>query len=224
MNGANSGSSDADIFGVNIIGTGKTDSVGILIEGHDNTVTNVRIDNIFTGVHLKAAGNMLRNVHPLYYSDYTDYQNSCGFLDEAGNNWYDYCYSDQFAVGFRTTDRGENFYDDCYCFWYSSQGEKHTAFKADKRFNATLTNFKAGFGENCENVVLTVGENGGNGVFENLEIQSGTKDNTYKKYLKTDASLNLVLTLFCALLALIVIITITAFIYIRRKFTKTAIF
>ncbi len=224
MNGANSGSSDADIFGVNIIGTGKTDSVGILIEGHDNTVTNVRIGNIFTGVHLKAAGNMLRNVHPLYYSDYTDYQNSCGFLDEAGNNWYDYCYSDQFAVGFRTTDWGENFYDDCYCFWYSSQGEKHTAFKADKRFNATLTNFKAGFGADCENVVLTVGENGGNGIFKNLEIQSETKDNTYKKYLKTDVSLSLILTMFCVLLAIIVIITITAFIYIRKKFTKTVIF
>lgn len=29
---ANSGSSDADIFGVNIIGTGKTDSVGILLK------------------------------------------------------------------------------------------------------------------------------------------------------------------------------------------------
>lgn len=178
MNGANSGSSDADIFGVNIIGTGKTDSVGILIEGHDNTITNVRIGYVFTGVHLKAAGNMMRNVHPLYYSDYTDYQNSCGFLDEAGNNWYDYCYSDQFAIGFRTTDWGENFYDDCYCFWYSPQGEKHTAFMADKQFNATITNFKAGFGADCENVVLTVGENGGNGTIENIEIQADTKDNT----------------------------------------------
>lgn len=220
MNGANSGSSDADIFGVNIIGTGKTDSVGILIEGHDNTITNVRIGYVFTGVHLKAAGNMMRNVHPLYYSDYTDYQNSCGFLDEAGNNWYDYCYSDQFAIGFRTTDWGENFYNDCYCFWYSLQGEKHTAFRADKQFNATITNFKAGFGADCENVVLTVGEKGGNGTIENIEIQADTKDNTYKKYLENGASLNLVLTLFGILLAVIAVITIVIFIYIKKKFKK----
>ncbi len=220
MNGANSGSSDADIFGVNIIGTGKTDSVGILIEGHDNTITNVRIGYVFTGVHLKAAGNMMRNVHPLYYSDYTDYQNSCGFLDEAGNNWYDYCYSDQFAIGFRTTDWGENFYNDCYCFWYSPQGEKHTAFRADKRFNATVTNFKAGFGADCENVVLTVGEKGGNGTIENIEIQAETKDNTYKKYLENGVSLNLVLTLFGILLAVIAVITIVIFIYIKKKLKK----
>ena len=41
--GANSGSSDADISNVNIIGTGATDSVGIYVEGYDNTFTNIRI-------------------------------------------------------------------------------------------------------------------------------------------------------------------------------------
>ncbi|MBR3869088.1 MAG: hypothetical protein IKM66_07215 [Clostridia bacterium] len=220
MNGANSGSSDADIFGVNIIGTGKTDSVGILIEGHDNTITNVRIGNIFTGVHLKAAGNMMRNVHPLYYSDYTDYQNSCGFLDEAGNNWYDYCYSDQFAISFRTTDWGENFYNDCYCFWYSPQGEKHTAFRADKQFNATITNFKAGFGADCENVVLTVGENGGNGIIENIEIQADTKDNTYKKYLENQITLEQLLILSGVFIGMLVLVTVANFVYIKKNLKK----
>ncbi len=186
MIGANSGSSDADIYGVNIIGTGKTDSVGILLEGYDNTITNVRIGNVFTGVHLKSPGNMLRNVHPLYYSDYTDYQNSCGFLDESGNNWYDYCYSDQFAVGFRTTDWGENYYNDCYCFWYSPSGETHTAFKTDKQFNATLTNFKAGFGEDCENIVLTVGEDGGRGIIDNIIVQGNANEGTYLDYVKNE--------------------------------------
>ncbi len=220
MNGANSGSSDADIFGVNIIGTGKTDSVGILIEGHDNTITNVRIGYVFTGVHLKASGNMMRNVHPLYYSDYTDYQNSCAFLDESGNNWYDYCYGDQFATAFRTTDWGENFYNDCYCFWYSPQGEKHTAFRADKQFNATITNFKAGFGDECENVVLTVGEKGGSGVIDHIVVQGSTKHNTYKSYVENGASQTLVLTLFGILSAVIAVITIVIFIYLKNKFKK----
>ncbi len=171
MHGANSGSADADITGVNIIGTGGTDSTGILVEGFDNTITNVRIGYVFTGVHLKVSGNMLRNVHPLYYSDYTDYQNSCGFLDESGNNWYDYCYSDQFAIGFRTTGNGSGTYNNCFCFWYSPQQDKHTAFKADKGFNSILTNFKADFvTDEPENVVLSVGEFGGTGIIDNLSV------------------------------------------------------
>lgn len=184
MYGANSGSSDADIYGCNIIGTGATDSVGMLIEGFDNTVTNVRIGCVFTGVHLKGSGNMLRNVHPLYYSDYTDYLNSCGFLDESGNNWFDYCYSDQFGIGFRTTGYASSYYNDCFCFWYSPAGGTHTAFKADKSFNSTLTNFKAGFGSDCENVVLTVGAIDGKGSIDNIEVQGETKDKTYLAYVE----------------------------------------
>ena len=41
--GANNGSSDADISGVNITGNGTPDSIGVLLEGYDNTLTNMRI-------------------------------------------------------------------------------------------------------------------------------------------------------------------------------------
>lgn len=184
--GANSGSSDADITGVNIIGTGKTDSVGILLEGFDNTVTNVRIGNVFIGVHVKSAGNILRNVHPLYYSDYTDYQNSCGFLVETGNNWFDYCYSDQFAVGFRTTRNGTNTFHDCFCYWYSAGDGKQTAFRADTAFDSVVTNFNAGFHPDAEDCrVLTVGELGGEGSIENLTAdEDHVTGITHKAYMK----------------------------------------
>ena len=184
MYGANYGSADADISGVNIIGTGGTDSTGILVEGFDNTITNVRIGYVFTGVHLKSSGNMLRNVHPLYYSDYTDYQNSCGFLDESGNNWYDFCYSDQFAIGFRTTGYAAGIYNNCFCFWYSSQQDKHTAFRADKGFNSILTNFKADFKDSeTENVVLSVGAFDGTGIIDNLSTtEKIVTDFTYMFY------------------------------------------
>lgn len=187
MYGANSGSSDADILGVNIIGNGGTDSIGILTEGHDNTVTNVRIGNVFTGVLLKSAGNMLRNVHPLYTSDYTDYQNSTGFSDECGGNRYDFCYSDQFAVGFRTTGNGVGIYDNCYCFWYSSDKDRHTAFKAEKKFNSILTNFTADFnGFNTENIVLSVTNPFGGGIIDNLNVNKKDVTNfAYKMYDKS---------------------------------------
>ncbi len=205
MYGANSGSADADITGVNIIGTGSTNSTGILVEGFDNTITNVRIGNVFTGVHLKVSGNMLRNVHPLYYSDYTDYQNSCGFLDEAGNNWYDYCYSDQFAVGFRTTGNGSGIYNNCFCFWYTAQGGKRIAFKADKRFNSTLTNFKADFvTDEAENTVLSVGEFGGSGIIDNLTANSDiVKDRGYLFYEENSNLFEKIYGFFCLIFGLI---------------------
>lgn len=162
--GANSGSSDSDISGINIIGTGTTESVGILIEGYDNTLTNIRIGNIFTGVHVKSGGNMLRNIHPLYYSDYTDYENSCGFLIEGGTNWFDFCYSDQFGIGFRTTNNSENIFNDCFCFWYTDRGTVHTAFRADQKFKATLNNFRADFPDKVENYYVSIGKLGGSGT------------------------------------------------------------
>lgn len=184
--GANNGSSDADITGINIIGTGNTDSVGILLEGFDNTVTNVRIGNVFIGVHVNSAGNILRNVHPLYYSDYTDYQNSCGFLVEKGNNWFDYCYSDQFAVGFRTTWYGVNTFHDCFCYWYSAGDGKQTAFKADAAFDSVVTNFNAGFHPDAEDCrVLTVGAVDGKGSIENLTVDEDLVTGiTHKAYMK----------------------------------------
>ncbi|MBO5421568.1 MAG: hypothetical protein J6A67_06465 [Clostridia bacterium] len=186
MHGANNGSSDADITGINIIGTGKTDSVGILLEGFDNTVTNVRIGHVFIGVHVNSAGNILRNVHPVYYSDYTDYQNSCGFLVEKGNNWFDYCYSDQFAVGFRTTWYGVNTFHDCFCYWYSAGDGTQTAFKADAAFDSVVTNFNAGFHPDAENcIVLSVGAIDGEGSIENLTVDEDlVTRNTHKAYLK----------------------------------------
>jgi len=183
--GANSGSSDSDIFGVNIIGTGGTNSVGVLLEGYDNTLTNLRIGNVFVGVHLKSGGNVLRNIHPLYQSDYTDYQNSCGFLNERNDNWFDYCYSDQFGVGFRTTGDVVGFYHNCFCYWYAAKGGAQTAFKAEKKFNSIITNFRIGFRDSgVINTILTVGEPGGTGTLDNLSVnESLTTDTTYKTYL-----------------------------------------
>lgn len=182
--GANSGSSDCDIMNVNIVGTGGVDSVGVFVEGYDNTFTNMRIANVFTGFLLRSGGNCLRNIHPLYTSDYTDYQNSTAFRDEGWDNWYNFCYSDQYAVGFRTVGDGRSIFDSCFCFWYSSRGEKHTAFRAEKAFGSMVQNLKIGFRADTENAVLSVAEPGGNGVIQNLFVDPAkVSDPAYRDYL-----------------------------------------
>lgn len=183
--GANSGSSDADVRDVNIIGTGGTDSVGVLVEGYDNTFTNMRIGHVFTGVHLRSSANALRNIHPLYYSDYTDYDNSCAFLDEGGNNIYDFCYSDQFCVGFRTVGGVSNVYTNCFCYWYSAAGGREVGFRADGKFNSVVTNARLSFRDDTDNAVLQTSRFFGKGTFDNLLVDSTrVRDKSYRRFVR----------------------------------------
>ena len=142
--GANSGSSDSDIFGLNITGTGERDSIGILIEGYDNTLTNVRIGNVFVGVDIVGGGNILKNIHPLYYitsPSYEFYDDSVGFKNDR-TNWFENCYSDQFATGFYTTHGGV--WRDCYAYWYSEKETKHVAISSANAFDGKISNMTAG--------------------------------------------------------------------------------
>ena len=184
--GANNGSSDADITGVNIVGTKKPDSIGVLVEGYDNTFTNMRIGGVFTGFELRSSGNALKNIHPLYFSDYTDYQNSCGFYDRAGNNWYDYCYSDHFGIGYRNAPGVSSLYVNCFCFWWDGRVSPQTVFRSDGRFDSVVTNIKVGFHPNAERtVILSAAEPGGKGVFDRiLTDRSRITDSSYEPYLQ----------------------------------------
>lgn len=183
--GANNGSSDCDISSVNITGTGKTDSVGVLVEGYDNTFTNMRIARVQVGVHLKSGGNALRNIHPLYSADYTDYQNACAFWDESTNNWYYYCYSDQYGVGFRLREGCRSQFDGCFVFWYGPKGETHTAVRADGKFNGLFTNLRIGFNfPEVKNILLDA-EEGGCGILDRVIVRDNLlADDFYKKHLQ----------------------------------------
>ncbi len=143
--GANNGSSDSDIMNVNITGNGHPDSIGVLIEGYDNTLTNMRIYNMFTGVEVKSGGNMLRNIHPLVAM--TDlarerYTETVGFRISEGGGWYDYCYSDQFATGFHL--QGQGHFHNCFCFWYSNKETHHVAVRSDRPFHGIIHDLTIG--------------------------------------------------------------------------------
>ena len=187
--GVNSGSSDCDVSGVNIVGNNRPDCVGVLVEGFDNTFTNMRIGGVHFGFVIRSQANCLRNIHPLYYGGSDEYYpSSCGFLDEAGNNWYDFCYSDEFAVAFCIVG-GRSLYNGCFAYWYSKRGAKHTAFRSEGRFDSDVMNLNVGFGSNnatTENKVLEAGEDGGRGVLFNLHVADpdAVTDHCHVKYQK----------------------------------------
>ncbi len=170
--GANSGSSDSDISSVNIVGAFHEKCIGVLVEGYDNSFTNMRIAGCHIGFVIRSGANSLRNIHPLYYGQNKNYETSIGFLDERFDNYYDFCYSDEFATAFQSTG-GRSLYSNCFAYWYSKRGEKHTAFRSTGAFNSDVMNLNVGFGSHNatkENTILEVAEPGGRGVFFNLHV------------------------------------------------------
>ena len=179
------GSNDADIDTVHIVGMNLPGSIGVIVDGFDNTLTDMRIAGFEVGIKLSGAGNFLRYLHTLYiYSDNYDYKDSIGFLDVSGGNWYDVCYPDNFATGFRTAGHTMSVYSDCYAYWYSSKGGVETAFASDGKFNSIVKSYRVDFHDDTHNTFLKVGEAGGGGIFEYpIFEESKTEDRTYRDYL-----------------------------------------
>ena len=167
--GANSGSADADISDVNIVGNNHSDAVGVLIEGYDNTLTNMRIASVHYGVWIKSGGNSLRNIHPLYISKGQQvYEGSCGFLIEQSNNWCYYCYSDQMSTGFLLKNGASANLTDCFCYWYSGKVPYQTAIESEGKFNSICSGLKVGFRDDCPERTVLKAEKGGQGMLVNM--------------------------------------------------------
>ena len=170
--GANSGSSDSDISDVNIVGNNNSDAIGVLVEGYDNTFLNMRIASVNIGVLIKSGGNILRNIHPLYvFGDKQNYETSCGFVVQQGNNWLNYCYSDQMGTGFRLAKGCRAQLTDCFCFWYSGKVPFQTVIECDGPLRAMVKGLNVGFNGNGKNFTLLKAEEGGDGILSFLMLQ-----------------------------------------------------
>lgn len=186
--GANSGSSDCDIADVNIVGNRATNSIGVLVEGYDNTFSNMRIADVYVGVRLLGGGNSLRNIHPLFTCGYDVYEQSIGFDDRTGNTWMDFCYSDHFSVGFNLSPDAAGVYHKCFTMWYAANPKRrHTAIRAEGEFRTIFRDFTIGFNKNeAVNAVLEVGKAGGRGRIDNLRANVGLVNSPFdvhKQYL-----------------------------------------
>lgn len=188
--GANSNSSDADVLNVNIVGNNKKGSIGVFIEGSDNTFTNMRIAGVQFGFKIIGSSQLMRNIHPLYtfsgeLADEEVFKESCAFWDDTGfHSIYSNCYSDQFAVGYRMRDGARQVYSDCICYWYTGKGGKQVGFHADGRFNSVLRSCNVFSRHECAfKAYLTETQEGGNGVICYPLVQPEQfNDHTYKKY------------------------------------------
>ena len=188
--GANNRSSDADIHSVNIVGNHSKTSVGVLLEGHDNTLTNMRIAGVHVGIQADSGGNIFRNLHPLYIyngenAEDENFLTSVAFMDRWNDNYYDICYSDQFCTAFSMQSSSRNIYTNSYIMWYTSRGGVENAFKVDGKFNSVIRTPRVNFHDDTINSLLSVTEANGSGMIENPMINNEgyITDKTYKEYL-----------------------------------------
>ncbi len=186
LHGANNGSADANVNDVDIIGNDAENSVGVQIEACDNQIGNVRIGHVTVGVYLKAGGNTLTNVHPLFAMASGQYDKSIGFYDYNGDNFYYYCYSDQFRVGFCFGSECPSSLFNCWSWWWTGAGKEEYVMASEKKFNALVTNHKVGFSEGTKNVVLDEGEAGGVGFFSDIIGRKSRfpAEDAYEKHLR----------------------------------------
>ena len=186
-NGANGGSSDADIENIRIYGNGALSSVGLQIQGWDNTFSNMQISNVQIGVKIETAANLLRDIHVTYVQSgklETAYRSSIGFLDTGDRNWYDNCTSEGFSVGFEIRS-SRSILSSCVAKWYPDQTSKQICIYTPRAWGSIARSCAAYFTapkENCEYLVADQG--GGKGqIIDPVFDETRVNREDYKSHL-----------------------------------------
>ena len=186
-NGANSGSSDSDIENIRIYGNGALSSVGLQIQGWDNTFSNMQISNVQIGVKIETAANLLRDIHVTYVQSgklETAYRSSIGFLDTGDRNWYDNCTSEGFSVGFEIRS-SRSILSSCVAKWYPDQTSKQICLYTPNAWGSVARSCAAYFTapkENCEYLVADQG--GGKGqIIDPVFDETRVNREDYKSHL-----------------------------------------
>ena len=186
-NGANGGSSDADIENIRIYGNGALSSVGLQIQGWDNTFSNMQISNVQIGVKIETAANLLRDIHVTYVQSgklETAYRSSIGFLDTGDRNWYDNCTSEGFSVGFEIRS-SRSILSSCVAKWYPEQTSKQICIYTPRAWGSIARSCAAYFTapkENCEYLVADQG--GGKGqIIDPVFDETRVNREDYKSHL-----------------------------------------
>lgn len=181
--GANSGSADCDIRDVHVVGNRAPDSVGLLVEAHDNSFANMRIYDCMTGVRIRAGGNRLYNVHPLWSCPNELYGDGVGFDDGGASNTYICSYSDQYSIGWLFREKvGVSHLIQCTAFWYASNpGLRHTAIRCEGPFRAICSAMTVSFRDAQAINTILIAQPGGKGVLRDPifdeTLRNGPDDN-----------------------------------------------
>ena len=124
------GATYADIENVNVVGNSEEGSIGVLLEGTYNNLTNMKISHVQYAVKCGKTGdnNVFKSIMAIGTGTPADVE-VAGFYDLSGGNHYDMCYSDQFATGFLIGERARSVYNACVASWWSADNNYHVGFR-----------------------------------------------------------------------------------------------
>lgn len=181
----------ADIENVNIMGDGSADSVGVLVEGSNNSLTNIRAFRVSAGMKCTESGsdNIFRSIGAVATEGAASNAALAGFIDLSSGNHYDACYSDQFATGFGFSTNARSVYNDCFVTWRDAENGYHVGFGATGRLNAVISNCTVGHTDDvATDAYLLVAEEGGEGVvlYPINKVQKDTHNGVLEQYCTTD--------------------------------------
>ena len=185
--GANGGSSDADIENIRVFGNGSRTSIGLWIQGWDNTYSYMRIANVNTGVRVESAANLFRNIQCEYTNkdaSSTEYAQGKGFDDVGDRNWYDTCSSTNFSTGFYMQSRRSKM-TGCVVKWSEAfaRSGAQVALKAATSWGCIARSVKAEFTASPTNSFYLYAEQGGEGRIDDPIFDvSAVNQEAYNKY------------------------------------------
>ena len=183
--GINSGSSDIDVEDIDIYGFGAR-SKGIVLEGYDNNVVDVRIYDCPTGIST-GNGNFFRGVSvKLTDATTASYATTIGFQVNSGNNWFYSCSTENVATAFAIGTTSEIVVKDFNIRWTKAQGAE-TAFKVTSnrraQFNALCSNGIIAFYDVASQNSILTGASSGSGKILDVIVDASVCDETnYKNF------------------------------------------
>lgn len=126
--GINNSSSDCDFEDITIIGSGMRSSVGVQIDPCDNTLTNIRIYNMETGVSCGRGGNLMSEVFVINDNEKLISSGRASGIKGGADNWISGCYVENCTTAF-SIRRQLAITWDCTAAWTSPLCKKQEAFR-----------------------------------------------------------------------------------------------
>lgn len=188
--GANNGSSDVDIENLRIVGNCTLSSIGVDIQGWDNTFSNIRITGVGTGMKIQTSANLIRDVYVSFANEgklSSGYRSCVGFLDMGNRNWYDNCTSEGFATAFEIRSNS-SVLTSCVATWEGRENSSQVFISAPRGWNSIARSCAAYFtatSDKCEYLLVSGGEGKGQIIYPIFNPQ-GVKSEAYKSYLRGD--------------------------------------
>ena len=179
--GANNGSSDLDFEDITIIGTGMLGSVGMDIDGYDNTFTNIRVYNMSVGMNVKTGGNLLKSIYVSIDADKPLVANYTEGIKIKTNNWVSACHVVNVQTAFSFGSGSEVW--DCSAEWTTTKVTKQIMFKFSGN-NLTVSGCRADF---CVGTGVTTALVSGSATAKFIEATAirvnDVTDKSYENYL-----------------------------------------